>query len=172
MTPHATEKLSLYTAKTEPRHPRAQHSTARGATKAGSPTTQLEHRPCSLQVERVCRQQRRPRAAKRNKIIFKQKPLQVQWLSMAPVTPAQCSQHTGSLQDSPGVYRNPLHLWRPSVSINHVSPPLCCAVSPLSSAQNCFWWCHSLGRGVILVNHLRINISPAILFLYSLKGVP
>ena len=76
--PHGTEKLSLYTAKTEPRHPRAQRSTARGATKAGSPTTQLEHRPCSLQVERACRQQRTPRAAKRNKIIFKQKPLQVQ----------------------------------------------------------------------------------------------
>ena len=65
MTPHATEKLSLYTANTEPRPPRAQCSTAREAAKAGSPATQLEHRPCSLQVERACRQPRRPRAARK-----------------------------------------------------------------------------------------------------------
>ena len=63
--PHATEKLSLYTTNTEPRHSRAQRSTAREAAKVGSPTTQLEHRPCSLQVERACRQQRRPRAARK-----------------------------------------------------------------------------------------------------------
>ena len=88
---------------------------------------------------------------------------------MAQITPARCSQHTGmwGLQEPPPpVKAQRFH--RPRVSTTvlcHLPAHLCTELLLMVSLFR---------QVVILVNHhLRINIiSPAILFLHSLKGVP